>query len=92
MFNYQKGFMDNDVSFVMMLLVLVAVFWFGTRALTEHSESNETATAYAELNEALTNSGIMCKPIKVNEKWYCAKGIIVKSDDGTEQHPEEIDK
>ena len=89
MFKYQKGFMNDDVSLITMLLSLVGVFWFGTKVLTEHSESNEAATAYAELNEALTNSGIMCKPIKVNEKWYCAKGIIVKSDDETEQHPEE---
>lgn len=85
--------MDNDVSLVMMLLVLLAVFWFGTKVLTEHSESNEAATAYAELNEALTNSGIECKPIKVNGKWYCAKGIIVKSNNSTEQHSaKEIDK
>lgn len=88
MFKYQKGLMNNDVAFVMMLLLLVGVFWFGTKVLTEHSESNEAAAAYTELNEALTNSGIMCKPIKVNEKWYCANGIIVKSDDGTEQHPD----
>ena len=78
MFKYQKGSWEIEAFSIMLLLLIIAI-WFTVR----------TSTVHSELNEALTNSGIMCKPIKVNEKWYCAKGIIVKSDDETEQHPEE---
>lgn len=76
MFKYQKGLTEIDGPFVIMLLLLVIAFWFAIRVATVHSE----------LNEALTNSGIMCKPTKVNGKWYCAEGIIIKSDDGVEEH------
>ena len=75
MFKYQKGLTDLDIP-VIMFVVLAIVIWFAVRV----------ATAHSELNEALTNSGIMCKPIKVNGKWYCAEGIIIKSDDGIEEH------
>lgn len=83
MFKYQKGSMKIDGVFGIMLLLLVIAFWFAIRISTTHSE----------LNEALTNSGIMCKPIKVNGKWYCAEGFIIKSDDGIEEHSiKEIDE
>lgn len=76
MFKYQKGLTEIDGPFVIMLLLLVIAFWFAIRVATVHSE----------LNEALTNSGIMCKPMEVNGKWYCAEGVIIKSDDGIEEH------
>lgn len=75
MFKYQKGLTDLDIP-VIMFLVLAIVIWFAVRVATTHSE----------LNEALTNSGIMCKPMEVNGKWYCAEGVIIKSDDGIEEH------
>lgn len=75
MFKYQKGLTDLDIP-VIMFLVLAIVIWFAARV----------ATAHSELNEALTNSGIMCKPMKVNDKYYCAEGIIIKSNNNTEQH------
>ena len=75
MLKYQKGLTDLDIP-VIMFLVLAIVIWFAVRVATEHNE----------LNEALTNSGIMCKPMKVNGKWYCAEGIIIKSNNNTEQH------
>ena len=75
MFKYQKGLTDLDIP-VIMFVVLAIVIWFAVRV----------ATAHSELNEALTNSGIMCKPMKVNGKYYCAEGIIIKSSNNTEQH------
>ena len=75
MFKYQKGLTDLDIP-VIMFLVLAIVIWFAVRV----------ATAHSELNEALTNSGIMCKPMKVNGKYYCAEGIIIKSNNNMEQH------
>ena len=75
MFKYQKGLTDLDIP-VIMFVVLAIVIWFAVRV----------ATAHSELNEALTNSGIMCKPMKVNGKYYCAEGIIIKSNNNTEQH------
>ena len=75
MFKYQKGLTDLDIP-VIMFVVLAIVIWFAVRV----------ATAHSELNEALTNSGIMCKPMKLNGKYYCAEGIIIKSNNNTEQH------
>lgn len=75
MFKYQKGLMDFEPILIMLLIVIIAV-WFTVNVLTKHSE----------LNEALTNSGIMCKPMKVNGKWYCAEGIIIKNNNNIEQH------
>lgn len=76
MFKYRKGSIDIDGSFSIMLLLLVIAFGITIRTLTVHSE----------LNQALTNSGIECKPMKVNGKWYCAEGIIIKNNNSTEQH------
>ena len=76
MFKYQKGFTGDNVAFGIMVLLLIIALWFTVRTLTMHNE----------LNEALTNSGIMCKPMEVNGKWYCAEGVIIKSDDGIEEH------
>ena len=76
MFKYQKGLTELDGPFVIMLLLLVIAIWFTVRVGAAHSE----------LNEALTNSGIMCKPMKVNGKYYCAEGIIIKSNNNMEQH------
>lgn len=75
MFKYQKGLTDLDIP-VIMFLVLAIVIWLLVRVGTAHNE----------LNEALTNSGIMCKPMKVNGKYYCAEGIIIKSNNNMEQH------
>ena len=77
MFKYQKGSTDIDVLVGIMIVSLVIVAWFAMRTLT----------VLSELNDALTNSGIICKPIKVNGKWYCAERItIIKSNDSTEQY------
>lgn len=76
MFKYQKGLTEIDGPFVILMLLLIIIFWFAIRGADMHSE----------LTEALTNSGITCKPMKVNGKWYCAEGIIIKSNNNTEQH------
>ena len=55
MFKYQKGSWEIEAFSIMLLLLIIAI-WFTVRTLTMHNE----------LNEALTNSGIMCKPTKVN--------------------------
>ena len=61
---------------VILITIIIIAVWFAVRV----------ATAHNELNEALTNSGIMCKPMKVNGKYYCAEGIIIKSNNNMEQH------
>ena len=76
MFKYQKGLTEIDGPFVILVLILGIVCWFAIRVSVMHTE----------LNEALTNSGIMCKPMKVNGKYYCAEGIIIKSNNNMEQH------
>lgn len=77
MFKYQKGSWEIEAfSAMLLLLILIIAIWFTVR----------TSTVHNELNEALTNSGIMCKPMEVNGKWYCAEGVIIKSDDGIEEH------
>ena len=75
MFKYQKGSWEIEAFSIMLLLLIIAI-WFTVR----------TSTVHSELNEALTNSGIMCKPMKVNGKYYCAEGIIIKSNNNMEQH------
>lgn len=76
MFKYQKGLTEIDGPFVILVLILGIVCWFAIRVSVTHTE----------LNEALNNSGITCKPMKVNGKYYCAEGIIIKSNNNTEQH------
>lgn len=76
MFKYQKGLTEIDVPFAILVMILGIAFWFAIRVSVTHTE----------LNEALNNSGITCKPMKVNGKWYCAEGIIIKSNNNTEQH------
>jgi len=75
MFKYQKGSWEIEAFSIMLLLLIIAIWC-----------AEDGATTHSELNEALTNSGIVCKPTKVNGKWYCAEGIIIKSDDGVEEH------
>lgn len=83
MFKYQKGLTEFDGIMVILITIIIIALWFTISVSVTHTE----------LNEALTNSGIMCKPIKVNGKWYCAEGFIIKSDDGIEEHSiKEIDK
>ena len=50
MFKYQKGSWEIEAFSIMLLLLIIAI-WFTVR----------TSTVHSELNEALTNSGIMCK-------------------------------
>ena len=76
MFKYQKGLTELDGPFVILFLLLAIAMWFAVR----------TSYVHSELTEALTNSGIMCKPMKVNGKYYCAEGIIIKSNNNMEQH------
>lgn len=83
MFKYQKGLTEFDGIMVILITIIIIALWFTISVSVTHTE----------LNEALNNSGIMCKPIKVNGKWYCAEGFIIKSDDGIEEHSiKEIDK
>lgn len=76
MFKYQKGLTEIDGPFVILVMILGIALWFAIRVSVSHTE----------LNEALNNSGIVCKPMKVNGKWYCAEGIVIKSNNNTEQH------
>ena len=84
MFKYQKGLTEFDGIMVILITIIIIAVWFAIGVSVTHTE----------LNEALNNSGITCKPMKVNGKWYCAERItIIKSNDSTEQYSaKEIDK
>lgn len=76
MFKYQKGLTEFDGIMLILITIIIIAIWFVVKVTNVHTE----------LNEALNNSGITCKPMKVNGKWYCAEGIIIKSNNNTEQH------
>lgn len=76
MFKYQKGLTEFDGIMVILITIIIIAVWFVVKVTNVHNE----------LTEALNNSGITCKPMKVNGKYYCAEGIIIKSNNNTEQH------